>query len=392
MTKLKFDDGSALEKASSCCCCGGGDKASSPEPQVTCCHDAVKDKPVWVTGYVMTSFGAVPVVSTELTGSDKWGNFKCRVCSFRDDYTVMPGLYAAGNPDHNSDVFVSANYKFSFDMLRKELGGMNAWILVLDTRGINVWCAAGKGTFGTDELNRRISMVRLKDVVSHKRIIVPQLGAPGVSAYKVKAATGFDVLFGPVLAKDIPAYISAGYKAARDMRTVTFGTWDRLVLTPIELHHIRGKFVLFALITLLYFGLEPTGILFGEAFKGALPYIFLGILSVFAGAVLTPLLLPMIPFRSFALKGWLAGIILLVISRTAFSVPDPGNISLLLFSLLFFPLVSSYLALQFTGATTFTGVTGVKRELKIAAPVYLGGAALSLVALIVHKLYEWGII
>jgi hypothetical protein len=394
MIKLKIESELKGEKEplSSCCCGDTVRPIEQATPQASCCPETAKDKPAWVTGYVMTRFGAVPAVSTELTRCDQWGQFKCRVGSFRNDYTVDPGLYAVGNPDQNSDVLVSANYKFSFDMLRIELKGLNAWILVIDTKGINVWCAAGKGTFGTGELINRITTTRLKDIVAHRRIIVPQLGAPGVSAYKVKSATGFNVLFGPVLAKDLPGYIAAGYKATKEMRTVTFGAWDRLVLTPIELHHIRNKFVLFMLLTLVYFGLAPSGILFSEAFTGGLPFILLGTITVITGAVLTPLLLPLIPFRAFAIKGLLAGLAMVLISITIFSVPDARNIPLLLFSLLFSPMVSSYLALQFTGATTFTGITGVKKELKLAAPVYIASASVSIIILVINKLVEWGIV
>ena len=67
-------------------------------------------------------------------------------------YRVDPGLYSLGNPDSSSPVFVSANYRLSFNALRGSLKNSNCWILVLDTKGINVWCAAGKGTFGTEEL------------------------------------------------------------------------------------------------------------------------------------------------------------------------------------------------------------------------------------------------
>ena len=84
-----------------------------------------------------------------------------------------------GSPSPDSPVLVSANYKLSFDVLRRSLAGIDAWILVLDTKGINVWCAAGKGTFGTEELLRRIAAVRLGEVVSHRRLVLPQLGAPG---------------------------------------------------------------------------------------------------------------------------------------------------------------------------------------------------------------------
>ncbi|MCG6550932.1 MAG: hypothetical protein L7F77_01295, partial [Candidatus Magnetominusculus sp. LBB02] len=85
-------------------------------------------------------------VSATLSRNDQWGAVKCRLTSFRNKYTVTPGLYAVGRPSDNSDVFVSANYKLSFDKLRSALPGKDAWILALDTKGINVWCAAGKGT------------------------------------------------------------------------------------------------------------------------------------------------------------------------------------------------------------------------------------------------------
>ena len=68
------------------------------------------------------------------------------------------------------------------------------------------------------------------------------------------------------------------------------------------------------------------------------------------------------------------------------------NAVLLFFTYLFFPLASSYIALQFTGSTTFTGMSGVKKELKIAIPLYISGATVSLILLIVYKLGEWRII
>ncbi len=94
----------------------------------------------------------VPRVPAQLTLTDKLGALKVRFGIGRDDYKVTPGLYKIGNPDSQSDVLLSANYKLSFDMLRKELDGMNLWMLVVDTKGVNVWCAAGKGNFGTDDI------------------------------------------------------------------------------------------------------------------------------------------------------------------------------------------------------------------------------------------------
>ena len=91
--------------------------------------------------------------------------------------------------------------------MRRALNGMDAWLLVLDTKGINVWCAAGKGTFSTKELIRQINLVGLEKIVNHHKVIVPQLGAVGVSAHEVKKSTGFSVIYGPVRAEDIHDFI-----------------------------------------------------------------------------------------------------------------------------------------------------------------------------------------
>src|SRR5512142_76864 len=155
------------------------------------------------TGNIMISDLNIPQVSTRLKPSDFLGSVMVRWGINRNRYRVDPGLYEVGSPGPDSDVFVTANYKLSFDNLRKNLSGINGWILVLDTKGINVWCAAGKGTFGTRELVNRIGLVSLEKIVNHKRLILPQLGATGVAAHKVKEETGFNVHYGPVRASDI---------------------------------------------------------------------------------------------------------------------------------------------------------------------------------------------
>ena len=127
----------------------------------------------------------VPRVSTNLSIGDRFGGWRVRWGIGRKHYRVDPGLYRVGRPGQDSPVLVTANYKLSFDSLRSELRGIDAWLLVLDTQGVNVWCAAGKGSFGTDELIRQIQAVGLSEVVTHRRLIVPQLGATGVAAHEV---------------------------------------------------------------------------------------------------------------------------------------------------------------------------------------------------------------
>ncbi|MGO9377563.1 MAG: mercury methylation corrinoid protein HgcA [Dissulfurispiraceae bacterium] len=336
--------------------------------------------------------GSVPLVSTDITRTDKWEHLKCRTSSFRNNYTVIPGLYAVGSPSADSDVIVTANYKYSFDIVRHALKGLNIWILVLDTNGINVWCAAGKGTFGTEELVKRINIARLTELVNHKRVIVPQLGAVGVISYKVSKATGFKVHFGPVRAEDIRSFIAKGYNAGPEMRTIHFSIMDRLVLTPMEINPAIKKFPLFALIVLLIFGLQPQGIFFKNALLGGLPFLVLGLAAILSGTVLTPVLLPFIPFRSFAIKGWIVGMATILVVTGTTTILDDVDALLPAVTYIFFPMLSSFWALQFTGSTTYTSMAGVKKEMKIAIPVYIGSLAVTGILAMLYKMRQWGVL
>ncbi|GAB4388128.1 MAG: mercury methylation corrinoid protein HgcA [Thermodesulfovibrionales bacterium] len=343
--------------------------------------------PPFARGAVKTPVGEVWRVASEWSAEDRLGGVKCRLSGFRMRYTVQPGLYAVGDPGPESEVFASANYKLSFDHLRRALRGMDAWVLVIDTRGINVWCAAGKGTFGDEELVRRIREAGLERVVRHRRIIVPQLGAPGIRAHSVKRLTGFRVHYGPVRAADIRRYVEGGLKATREMRTVTFGIVDRLVLTPMEIIPAMKKYPLYALAVLLIFGLRPEGVIFREAWARGWPFLLLGLLAVFAGAFVTPVLLPFVPFRSFALKGLLVGSALAPFALGALGF---DNFFLAVSGAVALPAASSYLALQFTGSTAFTGMSGVNRELKVGLPLYFGALGVALIFLAAYKFTTWG--
>ena len=325
-----------------------------------------------------------------LTLKDTLAHLRCRVGSYRTKYLVTPGLYAIGNPGKDSDVFVTANYGLSFNKLRAALAGFDAWILVLDTKGINVWCAAGKGTFGTDELVKRIFSTRLLSVVSHRRLILPQLGGPGVAAHEIKRQTGFRVIYGPVKASDIKGFVEAGYRATAQMRKVDFDLIDRVVLTPMELRPAMKGLVIFAVLALVVSGLSPAGISWKEAAVYGLPLALLGAMSVIAGAFLTPLILPWVPFKSFALKGWVVG--LLTVFASGLFLNWPSSVYLDIAKYIFFPLASSYVALQFTGSTVYTGISGVKKELRYSIPVYIAGTVISFALLAAFKITEWGLL
>ena len=325
----------------------------------------------FVVGSVDTPAGRLPRVSSELVRQDRWGSIKARWGVGRMEYKVDPGLYALGTPDEHSPVFVSANYKMSFDLLRQSLAGRSSWILALDTRGINVWCAAGKGTFGTEELVRRVELSGLKKIVSHRKLILPQLGAPGVAAHMVKKLSGFHVQYGPIRAEDLPAYLDAGLKATAAMRIKAFPLKERAVLIPIELIGALKPLLILMAGFFVISGLGgPAGFWNNTADVGGFAVLAL-LGAVIGGTVLNPLLLPYLPGRAFTIKGFSTGIVvtlMLLYLRDIDLSAWPGRVETLAW-LLIVPAISGYLAMNFTGCSTYTSLSGVKKEMRWALPL-----------------------
>ncbi len=297
-------------------------------------------------------------------------------------YKVDPGLYALGSPDEDSPVLISANFKMSFDRLREALPGRNAWILVLDTDGINVWCAAGKGTFGTEELEGRIESSGLARVVRHRKVVVPQLGAPGICAHDVQKLCGFKVIYGPVRAGDLPEFMDSGMKARPGMRMKTFTAGERLSLVPVEIVHALKTFFMVLPLVILLSGFRGQGgfILDALRFGGMAA---LGLLAaIAAGCLLTPLFLPWLPGRAFSLKGVWPGIacaaLFLVLRNEGGFLPAAGGLESAAWMLLI-PAISAYLAMNFTGCSTFTSLSGVQREMKLAVPAQIAAVVLGAV-------------
>jgi acetyl-CoA decarbonylase/synthase complex subunit gamma len=216
--------------------------------------------------------------------------------------------------------------------------------------------------------------------VSHRDLVVPQLGAPGVSAHTVKKLSGFRVRYGPVHARDLPAYLDAGMKATPWMRRKGFPLKDRLVLIPIELvAALKTMLLLMAGMFFLsgFFGREgfAANLLHEGVFSAA---AVLG--GVLAGAVLGPVLLPWLPGRAFSTKGFALGLAA-GLAAAASGGYDPATAYGLLKAggwVLMISAMVSYLVMNFTGSSTYTSLSGVRREMRWALPLQIASGAAGL--------------
>jgi hypothetical protein len=343
-------------------------------------------KESYITGNISVSDAIIPLITTSISFADTLGAVRVRWGINRDNYRTSPGLYAVGSPGPKSDVFVTANYKLSFDSLRKNLSGVNGWILVLDTKGVNVWCAAGKGTFGTKELVNRIRLESLENVVNHRRLILPQLSATGVAAHKVREETGFNVHYGPVRASDIKQFLNDGYKASKEMRTVTFGLKERIKLIPNDFMY--GKYYLLGAMGVVFLisGLTSKGISFNNFSGEGVEAILRVFLAYISGIVITPIFLPYIPGRRFSLKGFYAGVLaFLILLFFRFAGESPVEMLSWFFVI---TTISSFLAMNFTGSSTYTSLSGVKKEMKLSVPLQIGFALSGIILQVVGKFIQ----
>jgi len=361
----------------------------APASDVVCCGEPPgprsnpDEKPGYelqhyVDSFLDTPIAQVPRVKTRLERADFMGTIKARLGIRGAEYKIAPGLYAVGTPGSDSPVLVTANYKLTFDTLRRELTTLDAWILAIDTRGINVWCAAGKALFSTREVVHRIQQSRLSDVVRHKKIILPQLAATGVSAVSVKKDSGFEVIWGPIQARDIPQFVVDGCQAGRTMRRVTFKLPERVVLIPVELSHLPKPTIWVLLAVFFLSGIGAGLFSFNAAWSRGLIALVAYAAGILGGAVAAPILLPWIPGRAFALKGSLTG----VVAGLAVVVLFGNRLSWVEAAALisFTTAISSYLAMNFTGSTPYTSPSGVEKEMRRAIPLQAAVALIAVVA------------
>ncbi len=170
------------------------------------------------------------------------------------------------------------------------------------------------------------------------------------------------------------------------MRAVRFGLRDRAVIVPVELAHSWPLFPAFAVLAVLiaYPGTGVEGLILSERWIAAFLLRFVSSVSMLLGSLIMgtigfPLLLPFLPGKFFSVKGcflsglWTVGVLVMA-RETIGSYPLVA-----LSSALVGCAVSSYLAMNYTGASTFTCQRGTEREVSLSLPVMAISAGAGLI-------------
>lgn len=318
-----------------------------------------------ITGWIEYGDIKIPKLSCELNMKDIIGNVGVRLGIKRDNYKVPTGLYALGNPLEKSPVIVTCNYKLTFDILRKNLEGLNVWILILDTKGINVWCASGKGTFSSKELMYQINKWKVKEITASNKVILPQLGATSMEPHLVKKYINIKIVYGPVRIADLKEFIESG-KASEEMRQVEFKLVDRLVLTPVEIIQNGIFWILALVICAIFVILGDEKFSFVMIFLMSMPALG----GLFMSTVAFQLLLPFLPGKYFSTKGFILGMVpasMLLLKPSMFYLD--GKYEFIFGYAILILAMTSWIVFKFTGSTTYTSMSGVELETKKIMPV-----------------------
>jgi len=290
--------------------------------------------------------------------------------AFRKTFSIEPGLYFIGERyDVAAPLLVTGNYHLTVYLLWRVLRNRTVRILVIDTDGINVWCASGKGRFCAREILRQLRRYDRRLITRGERIelVLPKLSLSGVSLSELRK-NGVSPRIGPVYRRDIPAYLDTAPLADRATDTYRFDLRDRLfTLLP-------------SLAQFMKFGLFVCAGLFAwdHWFATGIHWQVLPIIAV--SIVLYVVLFPLLPSRTFAIKGlstaglMIAGMALLA-SRNGSGIPDASTSA---FYALFTAGANLFFALSYTGNSGVSNYSLVKREIVrfLIPTIALGVAAL----------------
>ena len=253
-------------------------------------------------------------------------------------FPTEPSLIKIGNPDQKSPVLVTANFNLTIKRLLKELRGLDCYVLIAPSNGINVWCGACGGDFTTDSVISIVKTSGIDEIVSHRTLILPQLSAPGIDPVIIKKELGWDAKFGPVFAKDIKNYIENLFEKTDEQKRIAFPLKKRLEMANIYF------FIVFLLITIPYW----------------IVAIFLPILNlilylntlIISIAIIygSLIILPSIPSSSGKLKVLVFGVIILALV-ILFDIILYNSLFYLIWSIIIVVLVTLIMGEDFHGLT-----------------------------------------
>jgi hypothetical protein len=284
------------------------------------------------------------------------------------------GLYSFNEPNEESPVLVTVNYYLTVSRVMEsiERQGITCHLLVVDGRGINVWCGSRGGHVNTTSVLDAVDEYNLSDVVTHRTLILPQLIASSVSKPELKD-NGWDAVFGPIAIDDVGEFIKNGFRKSSEQSLVTFSLGNRL---EENLRHLVFETAMFLLMTPIFWLLTLVGgPLVGWFGFWSSNLLFL-LLGVYVLGTFMAILDPWMPTTSGLVRGLITGLLSLLVWKGVAVV------------LLIMPIVwldtigltilglSIFTGFNWGGATPFMSETQMERDIIVGLMLIIAVFAL----------------
>lgn len=264
---------------------------------------------------------------------------------FMRTFAIKPGLYHIGELDENAPLFVTANCYLTVFLLARRLRNKKIRLLIIDTKGINVWCSAGKGQFSANEIIEKAAKWGLLAGKGRIKMVLPKFSLSGVNLDELRK-NGIVPIIGPLYAKDVPAFLEKEKLRNQTDDVVQFGLKSRA------------------------FTALPTAIQFFYYFLGAyvisMGYVIPGMIWIATGlAFIYPLLFPWLPGKLFAVKGLFLALLVSILNFLIHygSVKEQLPLTIFIFA------TSVFIALSYTGNSAVSNYTSVRKETARFLPV-----------------------
>ncbi|MFP6637788.1 MAG: hypothetical protein VB778_04100 [Nitrospinaceae bacterium] len=143
-------------------------------------------------------------------------------------FACEPETIAIGSPDKSSPILVTCNFDYTVRHLKAylEKESLDCFLLVVNTQGTNVWCAAAEGVFTSETVLSHLKVYNVAEQVNHKQLILPQLSVAGVKRKALKEH-GWEGIYGPVYFSDLKDFLNNGLTKSKDMQALKYGYWER---------------------------------------------------------------------------------------------------------------------------------------------------------------------
>ena len=123
---------------------------------------------------------------------------------------VEPKVYAIGEPNPDSPVFVTTNFSLTYFIVSGEIenSGISAWLVVPECEGMSVLTAWAAGKFSAGTISKFIKEINLEDQIRTRLIVIPGYVSQ-ISGELEDSLPGWRVMVGPEEASDLESFIKS---------------------------------------------------------------------------------------------------------------------------------------------------------------------------------------